>query len=90
MTAEVMGLSPVGPPNPLWRVRQARSKPPESQSGNRRFKSGTRRQHFLEPWASWSGRLIVNQERAGSSPVGSAIRLRSLAAQSGGLLIHQA
>ena len=67
-------------PGPVYGALGKRPKPPDPQSGDHRFKSGTRRQHLKEPRASRSGRLIVNQESAGSSPAGSAIRLRSLAA----------
>ena len=56
----------------VWRVRPARFRPPESQSGDQRFKSVTRYQF------SWScGRevrhSVVNGADEGSSPSSSAL-----------------
>src|SRR6266480_2165395 len=58
----------------LWRVRQARLKPPDSQSGDRRFKSDTRCQIFIRNCGREVRHLIVDQVDDGSSPFSSAMR----------------
>src|SRR5215471_3690145 len=73
VTAAGEGSTPFGPPNSYGALGKS-LKPPDSQSGDRRFKSDTRCQLFTRNCGREVRHLIVDQADDGSSPFSSAMR----------------